>query len=379
MPLHKTIKRLIILSDSRIYNNSLIHPTLAWYLSGLGQEFDSVHYVARPCNSVNPIAIHIQSDNVHLVENTQSAAQDQSSLQDIMRRLGPLVGKDSAILVFPDEWTLSLARILPQPGRLAVYIGKNRKEVRHLHETQVDKGPNWACELEESLKLLIARADILFYRGAGTCCWRLSEEQVAISSKPITIVRPPSIDAREFFPEDRVRLLFVGEMNSRKMPFRAISLFRQLRQIRPNIIISLTMLGNGPLYEDVQKGVERDQEITLLPAMNDPDSLCDIYSSADILIFTGKGPEGLPRVIDEALLHGVIVVSSPVGAIKEEFTEGKGVIVVSSDSDADYIASLCRIIDDTSYRESLIKAGKQRGVEVFSESVLEQHANFLKR
>ena len=128
MPLHKTIKRLIVLSDSRIYNNSLIDPNIAWYLSGLGKEFDSVHFVARPCNSVNPIAIHIKSDNVYLVENTQSAAQDQSGLQDIVRRLGSLVGKDSAIIVFPDEWTLSLARILPQPGRLAIYIGKNRKE-----------------------------------------------------------------------------------------------------------------------------------------------------------------------------------------------------------------------------------------------------------
>ena len=85
---------------------------------------------------------------------------------------------------------------------------------------------------------------------------------------------------------------------------------------------SLVIVGEGPARNELlalarQLGVE--DRVSLRPSMPQAD-LCDLYSSADVLLLTSTR-EGWPNVVLEALACGVPVVAVDVGAVGEMLTD----------------------------------------------------------
>jgi glycosyltransferase involved in cell wall biosynthesis len=93
------------------------------------------------------------------------------------------------------------------------------------------------------------------------------------------------------------------------------------------------MLGDGPLFEDVRREIERSgmSERFDLPGWVTPENVLDHFSKSDIL-FMPSLSEGLPVVGVQALASGLAIVASEIGGFLDLVeNEGNGYLIDAQD------------------------------------------------
>ena len=90
-------------------------------------------------------------------------------------------------------------------------------------------------------------------------------------------------------------------------------------------------------------------------------------------------PEGMPRVIDEAILHGTPVIASELEGIRRQFLEEEPILVPPKDVNA-LTNAIFRLIDDRCFRRDVIRNLEKRAAKKRKwKSASEQHAEFIIR
>ena len=116
------------------------------------------------------------------------------------------------------------------------------------------------------------------------------------------------------------QLLMVGRLSIQKNPLLAIQALARLRKLPWN----LKIIGDGPLRASLQKEIDREK-------LNDRISLMGWASAsevqaemdkADILLMPSLS-EGLPMVGVEALAHGLAIVGSDIGGLRDTIENKK--------------------------------------------------------
>jgi len=150
----------------------------------------------------------------------------------------------------------------------------------------------------------------------------------------ITLV-PHGVDTSRFYPRseghpavspDRLSLLFVGRLASRKGVSRAIRCMARLPDDGP---FELLIAGTGR-HEDRLKALAADlgvrDRIEFLGFVPDED-LPALYTAADVFLFPSRY-EGFGLVFLEAMACGTPVVGTPVGGIPDVVEDGETGFVV---------------------------------------------------
>jgi glycosyltransferase involved in cell wall biosynthesis len=106
------------------------------------------------------------------------------------------------------------------------------------------------------------------------------------------------------------RLVFAGRFVPQKNPLAIIQALSQLKDLDWHC----SMLGDGPLFEDVKREIEKMDmsERFDLPGWVTPDFVLKCFSKSDIL-FMPSLSEGLPVVGVQALATGLAIVASEIG------------------------------------------------------------------
>ena len=85
------------------------------------------------------------------------------------------------------------------------------------------------------------------------------------------------------------------------------------------------LVGNGEMFEDVKRFVEREglkEKIILHGHIDKKEEMNRILRSSDLFFFPSLS-EGSPRVVIEAMSQGTPVMSTPVGSLPGTFEDGK--------------------------------------------------------
>lgn len=165
--------------------------------------------------------------------------------------------------------------------------------------------------------------------------WR--EFYLGISGLPpdCVVALPNPITCPAILP-DRVgrstnTLLFLGRMEHRKGPIRAVQALRAL----PEEVLKrthLVMAGDGDV-EGVRREVSNlglDKQVTVMDWVT-AEQRNTLFASADILVLPSLS-EGLPMSVLEAMSWGLPVITSPVGGIPEVVQHGfNGLLVPPTD------------------------------------------------
>jgi len=176
------------------------------------------------------------------------------------------------------------------------------------------------------------------------------------------------------------RVLFIGIVSDSKGVGILIDVVMALH--RRGESISLQICGNGPDLERFRAVVERSGSqdfIQFLGWVDDPNRLNLAFSEASLLVMPSTThPEGVPRVIDEAIARGIPVVSTTAGGVQEEFTEGE-VELVKPGNRQQLLESIRRILVDHESRRRLVaRAAKRRSWLAESGTAGKQHARLLR-
>lgn len=93
----------------------------------------------------------------------------------------------------------------------------------------------------------------------------------------------------------------------------------------------------------------------------------ELLAGADIFVFPGYQPEGLPLVILEAMAAGLPVVTTDTGAIRDVVVDGETGVVVGKRDPAGLAAAIRRLASSPALRGAMGRAGRARYLAEFTE------------
>ena len=118
----------------------------------------------------------------------------------------------------------------------------------------------------------------------------------------------------------------------------------------------MNIVGDGKDKHILTEEISKIENIHYFGWIDNENKLLDIYNKSDLLICpTRPGyPEGVPRVIDEALSLYKLVIASKVGGIYQEF-ENSPIIMFDEGSHSSLFQSIEQVIQNSVDLEQIYK------------------------
>ncbi|WP_159904796.1 glycosyltransferase family 4 protein [Salinirussus salinus] len=150
----------------------------------------------------------------------------------------------------------------------------------------------------------------------------------------------------------QLRLLFVGRLQSGKGLFDLLNSFEMLVG---RYDVDLLIAGDGPLAPDLKREVKRKSMDATIHFLGYRDDVPRLLAAADVLVLPSYR-EGTPRVISEALISGVPVVSTRVAGIPEQVTDGEsGFLIKPGDVDG-LVGALDKLLGSPELRHQMARS-----------------------
>ena len=113
-----------------------------------------------------------------------------------------------------------------------------------------------------------------------------------------------------------IKLLFVGNLSRPKGVDRLLEIAKKLNEI--GFEFDLTLVGDGPDRPDFERFVKENSlaEHVHFAGWQPITAVHKYYREAHIFVFPSKS-EGWPKVLSEAMSHGVVPIASGIGSIPE--------------------------------------------------------------
>lgn len=149
-------------------------------------------------------------------------------------------------------------------------------------------------------------------------------------------------------PMEAKVLLSVGELNENKNHQVVIRVLEQLKNLNIHYII----VGQGVLFTKLKllaKNLGILEQIHLLGYRND---VTEIYQMADIFVFPSKR-EGLSVALMEAMASGLPAICGNIRGNRDLIKDGKGGILVQSDSVEEYGNAIMRLSSNMKLRKKM--------------------------
>ncbi len=281
-------------------------------------------------------------------------------------------------LHLPNVWLVPIVLTLRQRARgLFVYVANDY--IQYSEISRETKGVLHSKVFKIFHELPIRMADGVIVRG------KLNQKRArqlnpnVINTMPIGLTEVLYKRMKEPCSGDLIRILYVGKLVKSKGVEVLLRAFSDLCERLRNKWVLLTVVGTGSEEENLKKMSQSlgvDEKIKFLGFIDDKYLLSKLYAQADVVVVPSTYPEGVPRVIDEALLHGTPVVASIVGGIPEQFSE-KEIVLVAPGRTEELVAALLKLISDKLYRAQLLGTMEMRVEKIQRDTAANQHATFI--
>lgn len=206
-------------------------------------------------------------------------------------------------------------------------------------------------------------------------------EETGIPAARVTSV-PTGIDTARFAPGDKTaarralglpanaRLIgIVATLRSWKGHLHLLEALAALE--RPDAM--LVVVGEGPMRDVIEAKISElglTGRVSLVGQQRKPE---DWLRALDVFCLPSYANEGVPQAIVQAMLTGLAIVTTPVGAILEAVYDGDTALVVPPKDPPALAAALRRLLDDADLRVRLGAAARNGAMSRFSrEAMLER-------
>ncbi|MCX7166047.1 MAG: glycosyltransferase family 4 protein [Rhodocyclales bacterium] len=190
---------------------------------------------------------------------------------------------------------------------------------------------------------------------------------------------PTGIDIERFAPADKPaaklalglnpaqrHLGIVATLRSWKGHLFLLDAFAQLN--RPDL--QLLIVGEGPMRGPIEEKVAAlgiGGRVTLAGQRSDPEHW---LQAMDVFCLPSYANEGVPQAILQAMLCGLPIVTTPVGAILEAVSDGNTALVVPPQDAAALAGAVVRLLDDSVLATRLGDAARRIASADFSREAM---------
>ena len=176
------------------------------------------------------------------------------------------------------------------------------------------------------------------------------------------------------------RIVFVGKLTEEKGAHILFEAIHMLNMERNAGSIKFDVLGDGPLYEAGAlqfSSLASNIKVQFHGWIDEREVVLNILKDADILICPSTYPEGMPRVIEEAMACDVNVIASNIGGINDEFHD-KEVLFFETGNAQDLASCIVKLIEDEQLSNCLKYHANKRIIELSHYvSAAHQHSELL--
>ncbi len=215
----------------------------------------------------------------------------------------------------------------------------------------------WYAPLPGQVRRLVRwalRADRWLVLGQGLSdeyrrCLHLDPTAVQVLHNPVVLpqaVRRPVPEGR------RLVVLALGRLGTRKGTYDLLDAVELLpADVRAGI--RLRLAGDGDVAQVRAQVTDRNLGDTVdVVGWLAPRERDDALRQADIFVLPSHD-EGLPMALLEAMAHGIVPITTPVGGIPEAVTDGVHGLLVSPGDPVALAAALRRLAENSGLRETL--------------------------
>ena len=209
----------------------------------------------------------------------------------------------------------------------------------------------------------------------------LRRELIAINDLPgerLTSV-PTGIDTKRFapgdkqearqtlgLPQDRHYLGIVATLRSWKGHLYLLDAFAA----SAGDDWTLLVIGDGPMRNVIEEKIQTlglGARINLVGQQEKPELW---LKALDMFCLPSYANEGVPQAILQAMLTGLPIVTTPVGAILEAVQDGETALVVPPKDSAALAAALRRLMDDPGFAATLGMRARETAIGQFSREIM---------
>lgn len=294
-------------------------------------------------------------------------------------KLNRIIDRSTIIFLhLPNPWLIPLMLFLKRKAK-GFYVYVANDWIMHSELSKKTRGLFYSKLYKFIQEIAIKMADGVIARGPLNVkrCSQLNPN--VIETVPIGLNKVISKREKQPCSDNSIRILYVGKLMEGKGVEILVRAFAKLCLDLPEKEISLLIVGEGPEKEkliDLAEQLGIKERVKFMGFIDDKYQLSQIYSRSDILVVPSTYPEGVPRVIDEALLHGTPVVASAVGGIPFKYNKGEVILVKPGDEKELNIALVKIINNEGNVLRNTLMLIQKKGKNTFL-SAAEQHARFI--
>lgn len=149
------------------------------------------------------------------------------------------------------------------------------------------------------------------------------------------------------------KILFVGRLQRDKGIYVLLDAIFDLQ--KKGIDLKLDVVGGGPEYDAMRCYADKLgilHVVHFYGLIKDKKQLRQLYRDADIFVLPSFH-EGFPRVLYEAMLSSLPIITTAVGSIPSVLADEKSALFVTVDNSTILAEAICRLVDDANLRQKL--------------------------
>ncbi len=159
---------------------------------------------------------------------------------------------------------------------------------------------------------------------------------------------PREIENRAEKTGQEIRCLFMSRLVPGKGLDEAIDIYLGIKARFPKRKVRLTIAGDGPEMERLENMLNRQRisNVNLTGYVTGRDKY-QVFTAHHLLLFPSSYGEGLPNVVLEAMLYGLVVAATPVGGIPDVVKHGRNGILFRLQDRKNATRQLGRILENS--------------------------------
>lgn len=376
-------KKLLVIAGATVTNGPngefVTKGPIADYLHQISESFDACTWVANRYQGMDYLAV-LDCRKVRVVVVERGWRPRIASWFKMIRLAWE---HDHVLYYLPNHFLPIFPLIRLRAKRLAVYLAGDYKFGIQWYAQQRWLG--WATLFRWSFEFPMRSADAVIARGKRLARMAAAFNATVHETVPIGHVnsaascRPNPLPAKASSKAEH-HILYVGKIVESKGVGDLLQAFDIIAKRQPGRECFLDLLGEGDdktKYQALVREWGLDRQVVFHGWISSEAKINAFFSRADLLVVPSTYPEGVPRVIDEAIVRGVPVVATPVGGIGEEFSNDE-ILLVQEGNPTGLAFGIERMLSDPRVRSHHLEHASRRK-ELFRNygSAANQHVRVL--
>jgi glycosyltransferase involved in cell wall biosynthesis len=355
-----------------------------------GKFYEELALKYEPSTILYTLSSSISPDNKYEIKNCKLVMLKENrsrTTKNILKKLifikllFKYINKSEIIIVFIPNKTAVLSTIIGKilKKKVIIYVGGDWKQIslipyKKINLSQFSSFFNYCTNaifeflsVYSSTHVFVAGRELLL---------NLQKYNKNISElSPMICFNSNDVFFRnDTFTSDKINIIFVGYLTKLKGITYLLEAFQKITKDNKNCFLNI--VGDGELY-DTLKYKYKNKNIIFHGYVNDKEKITELYKNSDVFVFPSLS-EGFPRVIYEAMLHSIPIITTDVGGLKYFLINYKDAIIIDKKSSDAIYTAFYQLKNNESLRKKIIFNARNKVVKILKVTAIEQYMKTIK-